>query len=412
MIVVTMLAISFNACSDDDPTPNPDPTPGTEDFRYDIWIALDQHGGMGRDVQTLVRSVESLDADQPKIDFAGAGTPVNYKLTLENIVKGAYYYQVPVEADRFGKYTLSDNKINTVQEQKFGTNTYSARKYTHAWLPDNTLIIMAANGDADKIIWTKLNASDMSILKEGTLNITAPEGYPVLTTSGILTYRESDNKLFYFYFAKTSVRGGKSTPFFYVAVINPSTMEVESNKPNTLAAEMVGSAYGELLQKCTLFDESGNLYLACFSEEDGVEKSHLLKIKAGEKDFDSSYDGFTNNGKLVSIEYLGNGKALAYAREDQLGTTIDSYSHYYTIIDLESKSSSRIQCNGKDLPYSGGRFSQRTAVAGGKAYIGVNPEDSNPCIYIYDIATGTTEKGVEIAEGYYFEQIRVLENEK
>jgi hypothetical protein len=40
-----MLAISFNACSDEDPTPNPDPTPGTEDFRYDIWIALDQHGG-------------------------------------------------------------------------------------------------------------------------------------------------------------------------------------------------------------------------------------------------------------------------------------------------------------------------------------------------------------------------------
>ena len=109
------------------------------------------------------------------------------------------------------------------------------------------------------------------------------------------------------------------------------------------------------------------------------------------------------------MEYLGNGKVLGYAREDALGTSIDSYSHYYTIIDLNSKTNTPIRCNGAQLPYSGGRFSQRTAVVNGKAYIGVNPENSNPCIYIYDIATGNTVKGVEIAEGYYFEQIRVLE---
>lgn len=413
MVMVAMLAISFNACSDDDPTPTPDPTPGTEDYHFDIWIALDKHGGMGRDVKTLVRSVESLDATQPQIDFVGEGTEVNSKLTLENIIKGTYYYQVPVAGDRFGKYTLSDNKINTVQEQKFGTNTYLPRKYTHTWLPDNNLMIMAANGDADKIIWTKLNASDMTILKEGTLNIQVPEGSAVFTTSGILTYREKDNKLIYFYYGKSKKGINSTESKVYTAVIDPSTMNVESNIQTSLVDEMVGSAYGELLQKCTFFDESGNLYLACLSnDEDGVERSHLLRIKAGEKDFDPSYDGFTNDGKLVSIEYLGNNKALAYAREDQLGTGIDSYSHYYAIIDLSSKSSSRIKCDGKDLPYSGGRFSQRTAIAGGKAYIGVNPEGSNPCIYIYDIATGAVEKGVEIAEGYYFEQIRVLENEK
>lgn len=413
MIVVTMLAISFNACSDDDPNPNPEPTPGTGKYHFDVWIALDKHGGMGRDVQTLVKSKESLNADQPIIDFLGEGTSVNSKLTLENIVKDAYYYQVPVEGDRFGKYTLSDNKIHTIQEQKFGTNTYSPRKYTHAWLPDNTLIIMAANGEADKIIWTKLNASDMSILQEGTLSIQVPEGSAVFTTSGILTYREKDKKLIYFYYGKSKKGINSTESKVYTAIIDVSTMTVESNIQTTLVDEMVGSAYGELLQKCVLFDESGNLYLACLSnDKDGVERSHLLRIKAGEKDFDPSYDGFTNNGKLVSIEYLGNNKILAYAREDELGTGIDSYSHYYAIIDLASKSSSRIKCDGKNLPYSGGRFSQRTAIANSKAYIGVNPKDSKPCIYIYDIATNTTKKGIDIAEGYYFEQIRVLENEK
>ena len=38
---------------------------------------------------------------------------------------------------------------------------------------------------------------------EGELNISVPEGYSKLTSSGILTYRQADNKLFYFYYGKT-----------------------------------------------------------------------------------------------------------------------------------------------------------------------------------------------------------------
>ena len=412
-LLTTLLSLSFSACSDDDdPTPGPEPTPEAQTYHFDIWIALDKHGGMGRDVQTLVKSIDSLKAGSEKISFEGDGTEVHSVMSLESIVKGKYYYQVPVSGDRFSKYTLSNNKINVIQEQKFGTNTYDTRKYTHAWIDDNMLVIMASNGDGDKVIWTKLNATDMSIIKEGVLDIPLPEGDKLFSTSGILTYRKSDNKLIYFYLGKKSKRGD-TTPFFFTTVINAETMAVESNIRNTMAHQMVGSAYGELLQKCTLVDESGNLYLAGFSDnEDGTEKSHLIRIKAGEKDFDPSYDAFTNAGKLVSLEYLGDGKVLAYARQDELGMDIDSYSHYYTIIDLNSKANSRLKYNGQDLPYSGGRFSQRTAVIDGKAYIGVNPESSNPCIYIYDIKTGNVEKGADIKEGYYFEQIRVLDNEE
>ena len=412
--IMAMVTLSFNACSnDDDPKPTPEPTPEPKNYHFDIWIALDKHGGMGRDVQTLVKSIDSHTVGSTPIDFKGDGTEVHSVMSLETIVKGKYYYQVPVSGDRISKYILSDNTIKNIQSYPFseGTNTYDTRKYTHAWIDDNTLVIMASNGDGDKIIWTKLNTTNMSLIEEGILDIPLPEGDKLFSTSGILSYRKSDNKLIYFYLGKKSKRGD-TTPFFFTTVINAETMAVESNIRNTIAHQMVGSAYGELLQKCTLVDESGNLYLACFSEnEDGVEKSHLIRIKAGEKDFDPTYNAFTNAGKLISLEYLGDGKVLAYARQDDLGMDIDSYSHYYTVIDLNTKTSSRVQYNGKDLPYSGGRFSQRTAIADGKAYIGVNPENTNPCIYIYDIKTGNVEKGADIAEGYYFEQIRVLDNE-
>lgn len=182
------IAFGMTSCSDNDEPDQPDDPTIIQDYHFDLWVALDRHGGMGRDVQTLVRSVNSLDADQPEITFQGTGTEVNSLLSLETILKGAYYYQVPVSSDRFAKYIIKDNKVEVVKERRFQTNTYATRKYTHAWINDNTLVIMAANGDASKIVWTKLNADDMTIISEGTLDVKMPEGGKVFNTSGILTY--------------------------------------------------------------------------------------------------------------------------------------------------------------------------------------------------------------------------------
>ena len=186
--IVMFLTVGLIGCSKDpnpDPDPDPDPEPTTQTYHFDLWVALDRHGGMARDVQTLVRSMDNLDANQEKITFAGEGTEVNSVLSLETIQKGAYYYQVPVSGDRFSKYLLKDNQISVIAECRFQTNTYACRKYTHAWIDDNTLIIMAASGDAKSIIWTKLNATDMTILAEGTLDVPLPPNSNVFTTSGI-----------------------------------------------------------------------------------------------------------------------------------------------------------------------------------------------------------------------------------
>lgn len=411
------MAFGMVGCSDDD---EPDGSGGKDsdgdreeiaDYHFDIWVALDRHGGMGRDVQTLVSSVESLDADQPAISFQGTGVEVNSILSLETIIKGAYYYQVPVSSDRFSKYVIKDNQVTAVAERRFESKTYATRKYTHAWLDDNTLVIMAADGDGTSIIWTKLNTDNMTIISEGTLDITLPEGADNFTTSGILTYRKSDNKLFYFYYARTGsgMRAKRVGPML-TAVINPTSMAVESNTSCFLDCEMVGTAYGELLQTTTFVDDADNLYIACVTDEDDGEHSHLLRINAGSTTFDTAYDGFTAGGKLVSVIYLGGNKVLAYARKDELGTGIDSFSHYYTVIDVSTKSSSPVMYDGQQLPYSSGRFSSRMAYVDGKAYIGVDAEGVNPQIYIYDVATGSVAKGAEMAPGYYFEQIRVVDN--
>lgn len=197
------------------------------------------------------------------------------------------------------------------------------------------------------------------------------------------------------------------------AVINPASMEVESNTPCFLDCEMVGTAYGELLQTTTVITDKGDLYIACVTDDaDGAEHSHLLRIPAGSTSFDESYDGFTQPGKLISLLYLGGDEALAYARDDEKGTQIDSFAHYYTVLNLKSGESTRVSYEGKPLDYSGGRFSSRMAYVNHKAYIGVDAENTHPQIYIYDVKTRTTVKGAAMAPGYYFEQIRVVENVK
>ena len=409
-----MISMSMASCSndDDDPNGNDDDPTLIDDFHFDLWVALDRHGGMGRDVQTLVRSVNSLEADQPEISFEGEGTEVNSVLTLETILKGAYYYQVPVSGDCFGKYTIEDNKINVVAERKFQTNTYSARKYTHAWIDDSTLVIMASNGNGDKVIWTKLNADNMSIISEGTLDVKLAEGAELFTTSGLLTYRKSDNKLFYFYYTKTGGKRGVRMSPMMTAVINPETMAVESDTPCFLDCEMVGTAYGELLQTTTVIDNDNNLYIACVTDEEDGEHSHLLKIPANSTEFDKNYDGFTAGGKLISILYMGGKEIMAYARDDSYGTGIDDFSHYYTVINLDTKASTPVAYNGERLAFSSGRFSSRMCFVNHKAYVGVDAEGTNPVIYIYDANSKQTSKGAELKAGVYFEQIRVVENEK
>ena len=382
---------------------------------FDLTVTVGKQGGMGRDVTTIMQTRDQLDAGA-QVDFKNAGAEISADYTMETILRGKYYYQVPNAEDRFVKLQFKNNKMQVVQAQPFRENTFNKRQYTHAWLNDNTLIIMAANGDKDAIVWTKLNTDDMTIISEGTLNISLASGWDSFTTSGILAYRESDNKLFYFYYNKKgSGRTATKEEKFHVAVINASTMAVEQDNQCPFAAEMAGSAYGELLQQTTFFDEQGNLYIAAFVDSSIGEEGKLLRIKKGEFNIDADFNGFPNSdGKLLTTQYLGNGKVFCYSRHDDktLGTAIDSYAHYYSVVDMKAGTRTRMSFNGAEIPYSSGRFSQRSAFdpSVGKVYFGVNTETAQPQVYVYDVKSGNVSEGIKVAEGYYFEQIRLVED--
>ena len=373
VLATLALAATLTSCSKDDDNNDSAPQEPAATYHYDLTVVAGNHGGMSKDKSHITLSVASLNDATATISFEGKGAEIT-DYTMENIYDGKYYYQVPISSDRFSKLQFKGNKMQVVQEQK-----------------------------------------DMTIIGEGTLPIEIAEGYNVLTTSGVLTYRKSDNKLFYFYYNKKETSGSNKTtnePFFRIAVINPQTMAIEKEIINKEAAQMTGSAYGELLQQTVFFDENDNLYISAFSTVSKKNIGKLLRIKKGAFDFEEGYNAFPEaKGKLLTVQYLGNGKALAYSGDNAVGSSIGDVAYYYSIIDVNSKSSTRLAYNGTEIPYSSGSFSQRSVYNANekKAYIGVNTADEQ-CIYIYDVATSTVTKGASIAAGYYFDQIRLFQD--
>lgn len=420
-----LMSVSFTACSDDDNGGGNDNGEITN-VHFDVWASVGEPYGMGSKATLLVRNLESLEK-QITIDFKDAGCDVTAALKAESIIKGKYYYQVPVSEDRFGKYQITDKGIITVAEHPFGTNTYKARSYTHAWIDDNTVIVMAANGEKKDVLFTKLNAKDMTIQKEGTLGLANNNNdVTQFTTSGLATYRKSDNKIIYA-FKQYAGRTGVVPAYFYVAFIDAATMKVEKVVKETRADQMAGTAYGELLQNMMFFDENENLYMACNSQIDGTNKAtcqygRLLRIKKGETDFDKNYEGYNyETGKLKTVDYLGNNKVLLYIQDPEYtgnGSNTDSenwgdkkYNAYYALLDLTTDKKEEFTYNGTKLPYSVGTFTQRSFVLNNKVYIGVNPEKSAPAIYIYDTKSDKVTLGATIADGFEFCRITYITNE-
>ena len=156
-------------------------------YHFDLFLTVGKHGGMSSKNTTVVNSVNKLTADMGTITVKGEGTELG-DYSMESISKGKYYYQIPSSNDRFVKYQIKDNKVIECASSPFKTNTYKVRSYTHAWIDDNTLVVMAANGDASKVIWSKLNTDNMSILAEGTLDVEKFRFYMIQDYRYLLQY--------------------------------------------------------------------------------------------------------------------------------------------------------------------------------------------------------------------------------
>ena len=426
LIFCSLAGFAFSCVEDPHDIVEPIDVDGKEVF--DLYVCAVKHGGMGQNKNgTFVRQVSDLSADTEMVSFEGKGIDITQNYTMESITRGKYYYQVPQEATGgFVKFHIvrgSDGEESIVvdAERPFKENTYYPRKYTHAWLDNGaTLLVVGTDAEHKIVYWTKLAESNLAVITEGSLDIPVPDGYTSLSTSGLLTMRPTDGKLFYIYYTNPADENARRTT--YIAVIDPSTMTVTENNvvPQEVMEETESAAYGELMQTFITYDESGNMYVAgmvtMILTGKATKYGVLRRIKTGETEFDPTWNGFPDpEGRLITVQYVGGNKILAYSRDESLGTKIDSRSYFYTLIDTEFCTRTRVSCGGIPLRYCSGWYSQRTAVSGRYAYIGVTEgegADEYPMVYIYDIVSDTVTEGVKLSKGFCFDIIRVMSSDE
>lgn len=409
-LLIALSVIAFVSC-EKDPTPTPDDP--IEGKHFDIWTQVDGNAGMGSG-GFLVKSVITLD--EGEIDFHENGVDLAENINPNCVIKDKYYYHV-TKTGRLGKYQITGNSLVTVKEIPF--SILKDRRHTHAWLDDKTLLLAGSNGDSDKILWAKIDAEAMSVLSQGEFDLPAPPTGQVYNTSGIMAYRKSDNKIIYtFKYNKKGNEGTQPEKEFYAAFINPANMAVEKVVTENRAEMMASTAYGELRQSKSFFDEKGDYYLACNSVLPGegtttAQHGALLRIKNNETDFDKTYNGYTQpRGKIVTVTYLNNGKALLYMQDPMhtTGNTVWSstdnpYVFYWIVVNLNNSAITEL-----DVPFSNGNFSQLSLVLGKNAYLGVNPKEGKSKVFIYDTTTGKLTEGATLKEGFTVDRIVLMED--
>lgn len=163
--------------------------------------------------------------------------------------------------------------------------------------------------------------------------------------------------------------------------------------------------------------DNGDLYsFSCGAIEAGFsvnssKPSGILKIKAGETEFDTNYffnvEAADNGGKIFWFDYVGGNKAIARLLTNSSGIAWDAFSRSTTafnqklvIIDLKAKTVTDVA----NVPLHAKRYSSPVLVEEGKAYVSIETA-SNAYVYQVDIDTATAVKGAKIEgktiKGFY-----------
>ena len=422
-LVATLVTLSFTACDSDAPSPQEEVTVG-----YDLWVPID--GATGQSTANTDPHIIARVADLTKGVFSikgeGAETSAS-PLTPYVVYHKGYYYSVSREG-RFGKFRVSNTGIETIKE--FPMPQILDRRFSHAWLDDNTLVMVSSVGDKREMSWVKVDVNKMVITAEGKLDLPKPEEGEIFNSSGLLGYRKADNTLIYPHVymeksKKTSMALPPKRNEIYIAFIDATTMQVKKIDKDTRCEHLSSTSFGETRCQKTFFDSKGNFYFAaatCNIPENAKKKSStkqrsfLFRVNAGSMETDKSFDGYAQpRGKIITVFPLNDDEVLLYMQDPDFkekGNTEWSskknrYIYYWLRCNIKTQQVEHI----KDIPFSNGNFGQLVVRNGDLVSIGANVEGAPTAIYQYNVNTRKVTKGATLADGFEIDRITPIVKE-
>ena len=422
-LVVALVTLSFTSCESDTPNPEKEITMG-----YDLWVPID--GATGQSTANTDPHIIARVADLTTgvLSIKGQGVETSASTITPNVLyHQGYYYSVSREG-RFGKFRISNTGVETIKE--FPMPQILDRRFSHAWLDDNTLVMVSSVGDKQEVSWVKVDVNKMVITAEGKLDLPKPAEGEIFNSSGLLGYRKADNMLIYPHVymeksKKTSMALPPKRNEIYIAFIDASTMQVKKIDKDTRCEHLSSTSFGETRSQKTFFDSKGNFYFAaatCNIPENAKKKSgtkqrsFLFRVNAGSMETDKSFDGYAQpRGKIITVFPLNDDEVLLYMQDPDFkekGNTEWSskknrYIYYWLRCNMKTQQVEHI----KDIPFSNGNFGQLVVRNGDLVSIGANVEGAPTTIYQYNVNTRKVTKGATLADGFEIDRITPIVKE-
>lgn len=373
----------LSACEDEDPVLPPDPV-------QSAYLVHLRTGSAGQFADYILTEDNIMDG---QISATGRGveqTGWRYSAYVANTLLSVGYYD---DNNAIG-YGINDN--GEIFEK--GRFVFETTLDLFSSDIDGTLLAMEVprSGFADRVLHV-IDGENVAVTRKVSHPIYENHSDSLAAWPTALVVR--GNELFVpFYTLHTN--GSFATPktdSAYVAVYSYPGLEFQ----RYIADDRMGpiGIYGN--QNGMIQTENGDLYAyssasnACgFTTQD--KNSGILRIKAGESEFDPNYhfdvEAATGN-KLAYFQYVGNGKAVGRLITDDSGLW-----HYYgtsdicelVIIDLESETITPIS----GIPSHKGQYASML-IEDGKVMVNITTE-SDASVYQIDPEAATATKGASI----------------
>ncbi|WP_108868772.1 DUF4374 domain-containing protein [Aquimarina aquimarini] len=389
---ITNLAVIFgilllvSACSKDDD--NPVPNGGNDgnggekkEFSYLLALSLPTIDSYPFHI---LKDVEEGTAD---IDKSQEIPDLPYNVPV--VGKDGFIYLN--SAEKLTKYEVDENGI--LVDIGSVTNLGISGGPVFEFLDDTRLLISSGPRSTSDGVFSYqiINTKNMTEESNGTITLPVDPNSQAVPSA----YIHKDGKIFVPYIhSDENFASYNRAP---VAIFDATTFNYEKTIYTENAAGLgfsVVSSHG--------FAENGDLYIAAcntnYWASNETIPSGIVKIKAGESEFDNSYffnltEKFSGN-HTGGFLYLGSNKALVQVFR---GDLIQEYKDYqggfvieYHLIDLITKTTEKL-----NLPLL--KYPRRAMelIGDGKVAIVGNTENDGNNIYIYDSATNSVSIGLK-----------------
>lgn len=340
--------------------------------------------------------MQLMDNLEPKALTNSAAIPVVFG--TPPCVCGNDVFVIPglgVETDKMIKYSMMNGELvkqgeYTLATQSWATNVVTKGDIAYVSCPGIGIILV-------------MNHKTMTLVKE--IDITSYGVGDQNPDPASMLIR--DNLLFV---GLAQAVGGyypaPGRPYADVLIVN-----IDNNKVVKMITDSTsGMSYPtRAIDPFTIFmDENNDIYVVCMSAFGVMHNSGVLRIKAGETEFDNSYQFVFNTTPVTeevnptdyihSVKYYGNGKMYGNANIPAYYGNPMNYITDRTVIPVE------VDLIAKTIRSLGFPMSNAYGVAVGiyeeQVVFGLATETSNG-FYIYDPSTGTADSLATVTtEGY------------